>query len=1194
MQFSPWRSKAEAPSPESATIPKSQISIPAPAAGPTLAGTSKNPNLAVQAATGTSHGSFAGAAAPVADGKIAPLGSRDDRRTGWNMRMRSVGVLLFLVLLAAAPLQAQQARDTAVEISATTQTSPPAITLSWKALGYAYNTALDHSIHRRIPGADWGEPIATLNATAVSWTDTTVSTGTLYEYRVIRRIRNTNTTQDSIGVGYCWSGIDVPLVEQRGALVLVVDDQIASPLGYEISRLTQDLIGDGWRVRRLDVARTMTPPQIRSLIQAERVADPNVESVLLLGSIPVPYSGNMAPDGHTEHQGAWPADGYYGELDGVWTDTEVNNPDASDPRNRNIPGDGKFDQDSFPSSQSGVPGQVELQVGRVDLSDMTFFKVGTETTLQQEIRLLRRYLDRNHVWRQAGEPVPARALVDDHFGIVGLSAFSSSGWRNGSAMVGWTQNSALDWTNTLGTNAYLYAYGCGGGSWSSASGVGSCDSFAANGSRAVFTGLFGSYFGDWDRANSFLRGPLAAPGLGLTCVWDRGHWPQHPLGMGQTVGYTSKLTMNNRGIILDYFNWDTGKITHPQYYTSPPPPTPTDTFSALMGDPSLRLHPVPPPTGLVAAGSSNAVLQWTHAANQSDPNFLGYHVYRAPSLTGTFTRLTAGPITTNTWTDASPLANAVYQVRTVARTVGNTGSYTNSSQGAFCPWSVANSSNQAPVVSAAIVNPSPVTGVTGALAATASDDAGEPGLTYVWTVVSKPPYADAPSFTPNGANAAKTSTVTFSLAGNYTLRVTATDAGGMMASRDLSLTVNQTPTTLANITPTTVFVQPGATQAFTTAVSDQFSKAMTAAVTWTVSGGGSISSEGVFTAGAVPGGPYTVTASIIGATSKTAQVTVQNPANEPPTVTSATITPAPVTGTNGTVSAVATDDGGEPALKYSWTTVSKPVGANNAGFSPNNSNAAKTSKATFNRAGNYTLRVTTTDAGNLTTSRDLSLTVNQTTTMVTISPSSGTYRVRTTLGPGVAVRDQFAQIINSPSVTWTSNGGSLTGDGWFDLGSVPGNVTLTATSGLASSTATYVVEDFDFFVAWLETRGLSLTDAGTDTDGDGFANLLEYALGTEPQDPADGPPRPFAGITKVGDSEYLTLTYRLMTDWSITVRVEAADSVMGPWSSATEAVEQRWQVNIDDETGDNFITARDKKPVSTGNKRFMRLRVSQP
>jgi hypothetical protein len=1086
----------------------------------------------------------------------------------------AVGTLAFLVLLAAAPLQAQVTRDTVVELSATTHTAPAGMTLSWKqstATGTYPNTALDHTIYRRLAGGpNWGDPIATLAGTAGSWTDTTVSTETLYEYRVIRRIQTTNPNYSDIWTasGYCWTGIDVPLVEERGALVLVVDDQIASPLDYEIGRLTQDLIGDGWRVRRLDVARTMTPPQIRSLIQAERVADPNVESVLLLGSIAVPYSGDQNPDGHLNHLGAWPADGYYGELDGVWTDTEVNNSAAGDPRNRNIPGDGKFDQNRFSN-------QVELQVGRVDLSDMTSFKVGTETTLQQEVRLLRRYLDRNHVWRQAGEPVPARALVDDHFGISGISyAYCGGGWRNGSAMVGWTQNSALDWTSALGTNAYLYAYGCGGGSWSSASGVGSCASFAANGSRAVFTGLYGSYFGDWDRNDSFLRAPLAAPGLGLTSVWNGWPtWQMHPMGMGQTVGYTAKLSMND----------DPGDGGPSQV-----------VYIALMGDPSLRLHPVPPPTGLVATGSSNAVLQWTHAANQSDPNFLGYHVYRASSLTGTFARLTAGLITTATWIDASPAANAVYQVRTVARTVGNTGSYLNSSQGAFCPWSVANSSNQAPVVSDATVTPSPVTGVTGVLAATASDDAGEPALTYVWTVVSKPPYADAPSFTPNGANTAKTSTVAFSVAGEYTVRVTATDAGGMLASRDLSLTVNQTPTSLAAITPGTAFILPGATQSFTTVVSDQFGKTMSGGETWTVSGGGSITSAGVFTAGSVPGGPYTVTASI-GATSATAQVTVQNPTDQAPTVTSATITPTVITGKTGTVSAVATDDGGEPALKYTWSTVSKPGGASNPGFSPNNSNAAKTSKVTFSRAGNYTLRVTATDVGNLTGSKDVSVTVTQTATSLTtrdihysvwVGQSQDIYQY-------TSVYDQFNQTMSSATLTWTvSGGGSITSAGVFTAGAVPGGpYTVTVTSGSLSDTAQVTV--WDGFSEWLRGWGLSLSDAAADSDGDGQANLLEYAiLNGDPTEPGWYGEQPSGELKEVGGAKYLTMSYwHVPTHENITIQAEVADSLMGPWSSAAEDVEQRWQVT----TGfDEFVTARDRTPVATAPQRFMRLKVSHP
>ena len=1108
-------------------------------------------------------------------------------------RRMDVWALLGVMLVAAAPLLAQVARDTAVELSATTQTSPPGIALSWKPLTASSSTTeLDHRIYRRFPGAtNWGDAVATLGGTNVSWTDTTVSTGTVYEYRVIRRFATTNPSNLETNwsvFGYCWAGIEVPLVEERGAIVLVVDNQIASPLDYEISRLTQDLIGDGWRVRRLDVARTATPPDIRSLIQAEWAADTNVQSVLLLGSVPVPYSGNVAPDGHNNHEGAWPADGYYGELDGTWTDTTVSNTVASDSRNDNIPGDGKFDQDEFPSL-------VELQVGRVDLSDMTSFKVGTETASQQEIRLLRRYLDRNHAWRQAGEAVPARALVDDEFGVDQIGdAYANSGWRNGSALVGWTQNSALNWITTLGTNSYLYAYGCGAGNWSSASGIGTSSSFATNGSRAVFTAFYGSYFGDWDHSDSFLRAPLAAPGLGLTCVWDANpKWAMHPMGMGQTAGYAAKLSMNNRGIVYDYITTDSFLF---EQFT--PFSTPRECYMGLMGDPSLRLHPVSPPTGVVATGgnlNSNAVLQWAHAANRSDTNFLGYHMYRAPSLTGAFTRLTTELITTNTWTDASPPTNAVYQVRTVARTVGNTGSYINSSQGAFCPWSLANISNQAPEVSAATVTPSPVTGVTAVVTATASDDAGEPGLAYVWTAVSEPPYVDDPSFTPNGANTARTSTITFSQAGNYTVRVTATDAGGMMASRDLSFTVNQTPSSLANITPATAFIAPGATQTFTTAVFDQFAKTMTTTATWTVSGGGSISSGGVFTAGATPGGPYTVTASI-GATSTTAQVTVQDPSNQAPTVTSVTINPSPITGTTGTVSAVATDDGGESVLKYTWSTASKPSGSVAAGFSPNNNNAAKTSKVTFTSGGNYTLRVIVTDALNLKSTNDLPVTVNKTPTTVKVFPNTGVLDIWVGTSTEIAyqVNDQF-NLVMSTNLTWTtSGGGSISSNGVFTPGLYPGGP-HTVTGSVGALFDTVEVTIWDGFSDWLVNYwGIPYSDALVDSDGDGMDNLMEYALYEScPVGTNDTAPWPVPQFTQVGGSNYFTLGYwHLPSHENITMLVEVADSVMGPWSSATNDVEQRWQVNFSDPY--EYITARDRKPTEACTTRFMRLKVSNP
>jgi len=58
-------------------------------------------------------------------------------------------------------------------------------------------------------------------------------------------------------------------------------------------------------------------PDVKSIIINEYIADPaNVKAVFLLGQIPLPYSGYLNPDGHSDHKGAWPADAYYADMDG--------------------------------------------------------------------------------------------------------------------------------------------------------------------------------------------------------------------------------------------------------------------------------------------------------------------------------------------------------------------------------------------------------------------------------------------------------------------------------------------------------------------------------------------------------------------------------------------------------------------------------------------------------------------------------------------------------------------------------------------------------------------------------------------------------------------------------------------------------------------------------------------------------------
>src|SRR6185295_10099117 len=190
----------------------------------------------------------------------------------------------------------------------------------------------------------WGGGTA-LAGTATSYADTSAVAGLAYEYQVVKNAGSYT------GYGYIQAGINVPLVESRGKVVLIVDNTYASGLAAELTRLQQDLAGDGWTVLRHDVARNDAVVNVKNLIKADYDADPaNVKAVFLFGHVPVPYSGLLNPDGHPDHYGAWPADVYYGDMDGNWTDNSVNytqtvNTDPADAaRLTNVPGDGKFDQ----------------------------------------------------------------------------------------------------------------------------------------------------------------------------------------------------------------------------------------------------------------------------------------------------------------------------------------------------------------------------------------------------------------------------------------------------------------------------------------------------------------------------------------------------------------------------------------------------------------------------------------------------------------------------------------------------------------------------------------------------------------------------------------------------------------------------------------------------------------------------------
>jgi hypothetical protein len=167
--------------------------------------------------------------------------------------------------------------------------------------------------------------------------------------------------------------------------------------------------------------------------------------------------------------------------------------------------------------------------------------------------------------------------------------------------------------------------------------------------------------------------------------------------------------------------------------------------------------------------------------------------------------------------------------------------------------------NPPTIASAASASPNPVTGFTTALSVLGADDNGEANLTYTWTTTGTPP--GSVSFSANGTNGAKNITATFTAAGTYSFQVTVKDQGSLTVASVVSLTVNRTMTSIL-VTPASATVLTSATQQFTATARDQFATNLPSqpSFTWTVSGGGTVSTSGLFTAGTSADGPFTIKA----------------------------------------------------------------------------------------------------------------------------------------------------------------------------------------------------------------------------------------------------------------------------------------------------------------------------------------------
>jgi len=140
------------------------------------------------------------------------------------------------------------------------------------------------------------------------------------------------------------------------------------------------------------------------------------------------------------------------------------------------------------------------------------------------------------------------------------------------------------------------------------------------------------------------------------------------------------------------------------------------------------------------------------------------------------------------------------------------------------------------------------------------------------------------------------------------------------------------------------------------------------------------------------------------------------------------------------------------------------------------------------------------------------------------------------------------------------------------------SVTLTVTTPPPSAFAQWNASHFSLS----ELSDSTVSGPAADPDHDGLANLLEYALATDPRHATDSGPQ----LATVEDSgaTYLTLTFNRIADPALTYLVQtsatlAADSWQNLWSSTGTANQA------------GTVTVRDNTPLATSAARFLRLKV---
>ena len=351
-----------------------------------------------------------------------------------------------------------------------------------------------------------------------------------------------------------------------------------------------------------------------------------------------------------------------------------------------------------------------------------------------------------------------------------------------------------------------------------------------------------------------------------------------------------------------------------------------------------------------------------------------------------------------------------------------------------------------------LANPNPVNGHSTLLDVLGADDAGEAALQYTWSVTPAGQSTFHPLQGANGTNSAKSMPVTFSKAGLYTFQVLIKDSGTAGTVYNLNVVVNAVPQSIA-ISPATASLHVGQTLQLSVGGLDQFGNSLTGAQPVWTSTGGTVDAQNVFHAGP-HAGVFPITATLNGV-SASSTVTILNDA---PSIAAPAASPNPVSGRTTLLTVLGADDGGEPNLKYNWSSTG-PAPVSFAAL--NGTNSASHMLVTFSQPGTYSFKATVSDADNLSAvSTPVIVTVNAVFSTIAVTPANVAVPPGGTQQFTAQALDQFGHAI-APGApfSWSINdGGAVSASGFFAAANLAGGpYTLTVSSGAVSGTASFSV-----------------------------------------------------------------------------------------------------------------------------------------